>query len=98
MSTTVQDRYTDTIRQTQETWAATVKSMTDNASKAFSVSDSPLVTMDPSQAIDQVFDFWTKTLDVQREAAKQLASATVEASETLRSHAESFAKIGHAGA
>lgn len=91
----IQDQYTDTMRQSQETWTAMVQSLTDNMTKAFGTTGSQFPTVDPNAAIDQVFDFWTKALDMQREAAKQLVGATVSAGEKIRSQAESFTPAVH---
>lgn len=89
------DQYTDTIRQSQETWTTMVQSLTDNVTKAFGTAGDPFTQVDPNAAIDQVFDFWTKTLDMQRVAAKQLVGATVSAGDKIRSQAESFTTEGH---
>jgi hypothetical protein len=83
----IQDQYASTVRQTQEAWAGIVESLTDNA-QALTKSGNPVPTIDPTAAIDQVFDFWSKTLDAQREVLKQLAGASVAVGEQVRSHAE----------
>lgn len=90
----IQDQYTDTIRQSQDTWTAMIQSLTDNATKAFRTTDNPFPAVDPNVVIDQVFDFWTKAFDVQRDAAKRLVGLTVAASEKVRSEAESFSPVG----
>jgi hypothetical protein len=90
---TIQEQYTDTVRQTQESWANLVQPLTDGVSKAFA---PPLFSaVDPNAAIDQVFDFWTKAVDLQREVAKQLVGTTVAAVERVRSQAESFTTAEH---
>jgi len=48
--------------------------------------------LDPNQVIDQVFDFAEKTLEVQREFAKNLASTAAAAGETTRQQAEAAMK------
>ncbi len=86
---TLQDQYISTFTKTQETWAAAVESLTDNVKKAFESAGTPFADVDPNAAIDQVFDFWEKTLGAQREAAKQFVAATVVAGEKVRTQAES---------
>ena len=89
----VQDRYTSTVRQAQETWSGLLESVLDNQQKAFGHSVSPFGLVNPSAAIDQVFDLWTKTLEVQREAAKTLVGVTVTVGETLRTQAQSVGEM-----
>ena len=72
-----------------------IASLTDNVSKAFGTSGTPFTNVDPTVAIDQVFDFWSKTLEVQREVAKQFVGATVSATEKMRSQVESFTTAEH---
>jgi hypothetical protein len=83
----IQDQYTNTVRQTQDAWTGIVESLTDNV-QAFTKSANPVTTIDPTTAIDQIFDFWSKTLEAQREVAKQIAGASVAASERVRNQAE----------
>ena len=45
--------------------------------------------VDPNETIDQVFDFWEKSLEVQRDIAKQLVGASISAGEKVREQAES---------
>jgi hypothetical protein len=87
----MQDQYTQTVRQTQEAWAGIVESLTDNV-QAFTKS-TPVTTIDPTTAIDQVFDFWFKTLEAQREVLKQIAGASVAAGERVRSQAEQLGSV-----
>jgi hypothetical protein len=84
---TIQDQYTDTVRQAQQSWSGVVQSAADNVQKAFA-QPTPFTTIDPSEAIDQVFDFWEKTLEVQRDFAKQLAGASIAVGERVRAQAE----------
>ncbi|MDX6308008.1 MAG: colicin import rane protein [Nocardioidaceae bacterium] len=85
---TIQDQYTSTLRKSQETWAGVMETLTENVQKAFGTPANPFTSIDPTAAIDQVFDFWERTLEVQRDVAKQLVGATVAASEKVRSQAE----------
>ncbi len=86
---TIQDQYIETFRQTQETWADLAKSFTNDAQRTFG-QPSPLFTfVDPNKTIDQVFDFWEKSLEAQRTVAKQLVGASISAGEKVREQAES---------
>ncbi len=89
---TIQDQYVSTVRQAQQTWTDAAESAAGTVQKAFAQSASPFAIINPTQAIDQIFDFWEKTLDVQREVAKQLVGATVAASDRAREQAESVAE------
>ncbi len=86
---TIQEQYTNTMRQGQEAWAGAMQSLTENAQNVFGPSDKTFGMIDPNAAIDQVFDFWKQTLEVQRDMTKQLVGATVATSEKVRSHVES---------
>ncbi len=88
----VQDQYTNTVRQTQEAWAGIVESVTDNLQQ-FSKTTGQVPSIDPSAAIDQIFDFWAKTLEAQREVLKQIAGASVAAGERVRSQAEQVGSV-----
>ena len=95
---TIQDQYIETFRQTQETWADVVKSFTTDAQWNFGQS-SPLFTyLDPNKAIDQVFDFWEKSLEAQRTVAKQLVGATISAGEKVREQVESVSAVARQNA
>lgn len=90
---THQDQYASTVRQAQQAWVGAVESFTDNQQKAFGQSVSPLGLMDSSAAIDQVFDFWEKTLEVQRDVAKKLAVVTASVGESVREQALSAGEM-----
>ena len=85
---TIQDQYIETFRQTQETWAETVKSFTDDFQRTFAQPTKTFGYVDPNETIDQMFDFWEKSLEVQRDIAKQFLSATITAGEKVREQAE----------
>ena len=87
-----EEQYTNAVRQTQEAWAGVVESLTNNV-QAFTTNTNPIPTVDPSAAIDQIFDFWSKTLEAQREALKQIAGASVAAGERVR---EQVGQVGSA--
>jgi len=86
---TIQDQYIETFRQTQETWAETVKSFTNDVQRTFAQPTKFFSYVDPNETIDQVFDFWEKSLEVQRDLAKQLVGASISAGEKVREQAES---------
>jgi hypothetical protein len=44
--------------------------------------------VDPNETIDQIFDFWGKSLEVQRGVVKQLVSTTIAATEKVREQVE----------
>ena len=95
---TIQDQYLDTFRQTQETWADLVKSFTNDAQRTFG-PPSPLFSLvDPNKTIDQVFDFWEKSLEAQRTVAKQLVGATISAGEKVREQVESVSALARQNA
>jgi len=84
-----QPDYTSSIRQAQESWSGAAQSLAENLQKAFTPpSATAFPTVDPNQAIDQIFDFWEKTLQAQRDFAKQLAGVSVSVSERVREQAE----------
>ncbi len=84
-----QPYYPSSIRQAQESWSGAAQSLTENLQKAFTPpSATAFPTVDPNQAIDQIFDFWEKTLQAQRDFAKQLAGVSVAVSERVREQAE----------
>jgi len=86
---TIQDQYLDTFRQTQDTWAEMVKSFTHDVQRTFGQPSTFFGYADPNETIDQVFDFWEKSLEVQRDIVKQLVGATISAGEKVREQAES---------
>jgi len=87
----VQDQYGENLRQTQEAWVKAVESWTSNVQKAFAQAspDNPFGAADPNAFIDQYFDVAQKTLEAQREVAKNMAEATKSMGETLRKQAQS---------
>ncbi len=82
-----QDQYSDAFKQTQDTMLSAFDAWTH----AFQQGISQLpgsVPVDPSQVIDQVFDFAATMLNVQREFAKQLVASSTATAEALRSSAK----------
>jgi hypothetical protein len=86
---TIQDQYIETFRQTQDTWADVVKSLTNDVPWTFGQPSTFFGFVDPNETIDQVFDFWEKSLEVQRDIAKKFVGATISAGEKVREQAES---------
>ena len=86
---TIQELYIDSYRQTQETWAGVVENFSKDLQRSFEQPFKPFAPVDPNETIDQIFDFWEKSLEVQRDAAKKLVSATIAATEKVREHVES---------
>ena len=90
----LQDQYTDTLRQSQEAWSGALETWTSGVQKAFGSSPAvpfgaPFNVSDPVATIDQLFDFAEKALEVQREFVKNLAAATVSVGQAVRHQAES---------
>jgi hypothetical protein len=79
------------VKQTQDAWVGIVESVTDNL-QSFG-KQSPFAVVDPTEAIDQVFDFWEKSLEAQREVAKQLVGVTVAATDRVRTQAEQLGSV-----
>ena len=90
---TIQDQYIETFRQTQETWADLVKSFTNDAQRTFGQPPPLFTLVDPNETIDQVFDFWEKSLEAQRKVAKQLVGVSISAGEKVREQAESVSAL-----
>jgi len=86
---TIQDQYLDSFRQTQETWAGVVEYFTKDLQRTFERPFNPFAVIDPNQTIDQIFDFWGKSLEVQHDVVKQLVSTTLAATEMVREQVES---------
>ena len=86
---TIQDQYLDSFRQTQETWAGVVEYFTKDLQRTFEQPFNPFAVIDPNETIDQIFDFWGKSLEVQRDVVKQLVSTTLAATEKVREQVES---------
>ena len=96
----LQDQYTDTLRQSQEAWSGAIETWTNGVQKAFGSSpvppfggslfgSAPFTLTDPTATVDQLFDFAEKVLEVQREFVKNLTSATVSVGQAVRYQAES---------
>jgi hypothetical protein len=90
----LQDQYGENVRQAQEAWVKAVETWTSGVQTAFSRtgSDDPFGTVDPTTVIDQYFDLAQKTLEAQREVAKNLAKGGQAIGQRLREQAESAAQ------
>ena len=99
---TIQDQYIDSFRQTQETWAGVVEYFTKDLQRTFEQPFNPFAVIDPNETIDQIFDFWEKSLEVQRDVVKQMVSTTLAATEKVREQVETASaavreQVEHAG-
>jgi hypothetical protein len=90
---TIQDQYLDSFRRTQETWVDIIDYFTKDLQRAFEQPYNPFAVVDPNETIDQIFDFWEKSLEVQRDVVKQFVSTTLAATEKAR---EQFESAGNA--
>jgi hypothetical protein len=87
----IQEQYGENLRRAQEAWVKAVESWTSSVQNAFSQTsgDNPFLAADPNTFIDQYFDLAQKTLDAQREVAKNMAKASQSMGQALRKQAES---------
>jgi hypothetical protein len=83
MATTVQEQYSELIKQGQEASLAAIETWNRTFQQAFSqLPTTGLIR--PEQVIDQVFDFAGYVLSAQRDFAKQLVATSTAAAETIR--------------
>jgi hypothetical protein len=82
--TTVQEQYTEIIKQGQEAVLTAVDSWTKTVQDAYGQLPAVALPVDPNHAIDQVFDFAAKLLATQRDLAKNLVHTSTSVAETLR--------------
>ena len=96
----LQDQYTDTLRQSQEAWSGAIETWTNGVQKAFGCppvppfggsvfASTPFSVTDPAATVDQLFDFAEKVLEVQREFVKNLTAATFSVGQAVRHQAQS---------
>ena len=93
--TTIQEHYTEAVKQTQEAALAAVDTWTRTVQDAFGQVPAA-VPANPTQVIDQVFDFAGKLLAAQREFAKNLVQTSTSVAETLRRSVERTAEDAQA--
>jgi hypothetical protein len=89
----LQEQYGENIRQAQDAWVKAVEAWTSNVQNTFSQA-YPFGSVDPNTFIDQYFDLAQKTLEAQREVARNMAKATQSMGEALRTQAESAESAG----
>jgi hypothetical protein len=89
---TASEQFYNNAKDAQAKWTESVKSVYDEARKAF---EGNAFQVDASEAgervqkgIDQVFDFWSKAIDFNRDLAKKVADANLEYLNVLKSQAE----------
>jgi hypothetical protein len=87
----IQEQYSENLQKTQEAWVKAVEAWTSGVQNAFSqtAGEGAFGSVDPNAFIDQYFDLAQKTLDAQREVAKNMAKATQSVGQNLRKQAES---------
>jgi hypothetical protein len=81
--TSIQDQYTDLIKQSQEASQAAIETWNRTIQQAFGQLPTPSFGS-PEQVIDQVYDFAGQVLNAQREFAKQVIATGTAAAEKVR--------------
>jgi hypothetical protein len=85
--TSIQEPFLDAMRQSQQAALSAFESWTKTVQQTFgqATSGTPGTgTVDPNEVVDQVFDFAEKMLETQRQFAKNLMSASVQAAEAVQ--------------
>lgn len=83
---TPQEQYLDAMNAAADNWAkAAQQFFTTTPQTSFPVS-----SVEPSEVIDQVFDFAEQFLSAQRQFAKSLATGASSVADTMRTQAETF--------
>ncbi|MDO5499104.1 MAG: hypothetical protein Q4F67_05405, partial [Propionibacteriaceae bacterium] len=92
------EQYNENTKAAQAKWAEATRSVFEEARRAF---DGETFAVDAQaagerwqQGIDQVFDFWSRAVEFNRDVAKRLADANLEYLNVLQRQAE--AAGGHA--
>ena len=85
--TTIQEQYTEIVKQSQEAVLIAVDTWTKTVQDAYGQLPTAGLPVDPNQVIDQVFDFAGKLLVVQRDFAKNLVQTSTSVAENLRQSA-----------
>lgn len=84
-------QYQQVLQQTQEAALAAVDSWTKVVQDSVGqLPTAPTAQVDPTQVVDQVFDFAEKMLDMQRDFTKRLleSSASIAQTATARGEAQ----------
>lgn len=92
---TIQEQYTEIVKQSQDAALAAVDAWTNTVQDAFGKLPAAGLPVEPNQVIDQYFDFATKLLAAQRDFAKNLVHASTSVAETLRQGATPTAEADH---
>ena len=86
------EQYYANAKEAQAKWAEAVKSVYDEARRAFDGEtlqvDSAAAGERVQQGIDQVFDFWSKAVEFNRDVFKRVADANLEYFNVLQRQAE----------
>ena len=89
---TITEQYYNNAKEAQAKWTESVKSVFDEAKKAFEGEafqvDSAAAGERVQQGIDQVFDLWSKAVEFNRDLSKKVAEANLEYLNVLKSQAE----------
>jgi acetyl-CoA carboxylase carboxyltransferase component len=80
---TLQEQYTELVQQSQEAVLAAVDSWTRTVQDTYQKFPAFPAKVNPNQVIDQVFDFAEKLLELQRDFAKNLVTASASVAETV---------------
>jgi hypothetical protein len=84
---TLQEQYTDYVKQGQDAVLNAVDTWTKTVQDAFGQLPAVPAQVDPDQVIDQVYDFAAKLLAAQRDFAKNLVHTTATVAETIKNGA-----------
>jgi hypothetical protein len=92
--TTIQEQYSELIKQGQDASRAAIETWTQTFQQAAGqLSGSGLIS--PDQVIDQVFDFAGQVLNAQRDFAKQLVATGTAMAEKARDGVSQAAGTAH---
>jgi hypothetical protein len=84
---TVQEQYTDFVKQSQDAVLTAVDAWTKTVQDTLGQLPAVPANVDPEQVIDQVYDFGAKLLAAQRDLAKNLVHASATVAETIKQSA-----------
>ena len=97
------NQFIEANRRIQENWLSAFEALTSQVQRQldsptslpFAPMDVPMGEVDGDKAIDETFDFWSKALEVQREATKKVYSANHELMEQWRNQAQQLQGVIH---
>jgi hypothetical protein len=81
---TVQEQYTEFVKQSQEAVLTAVDAWTKTVQDALGQLPGVPAKVDPEQVIDQVYDFAAKLLAAQRDFAKNLVQTSATVADTIK--------------